>query len=77
MAKTIYTLRYGHSDIDTPGNVRMLATDDKSAIIEAKKACRDGFRNQSWARVELSTGQVYACRNVHGEVISRIIEGWN
>lgn len=74
MAKLItYTMRYAHSDSDTPGSLRMLASNDRLAITEARQFCLNGYRNQTWANVALSTGQTYACRNVHGEVVSRML----
>jgi hypothetical protein len=65
---TTYTIRYCHDDNCTPGTLEIEAASDAAAVEALRKFVRDGFRNQTWAMVDLGDGQIYGAHNSHGEV---------
>lgn len=64
-----YQAKFAHSPDDTTGTMSLDATTDQEAIIEVSDFVRDGFRNASWARVDLSGGRSYLVENQHGEAV--------
>jgi len=45
------------------------ALSDAQAVQEVREFVRTGYRNGTWANVELSDGRLYGCRNEHGEAV--------
>lgn len=68
-----YIARYAHSDEDTVGNLELNASTDAEAIAELKDFVTSGYRNGTWANVELSTGEAFGCRNRHGTAICQTV----
>lgn len=66
---TIYTARFGHTEESIPGTIELSATSDSSAVIEIRQFVLNGYRNGTWANVQLSDGSVYCCKNEHGEAV--------
>lgn len=46
-----YSVRYGHSESDVPGTMRMDATSDEGLIQRLHAFVPDGMRNGTWATV--------------------------
>ena len=68
---TKYIARYAHSDTDTPADLALDASNDAEAKAEIKAFVASGYRNGTWANIELADGSVYSCRNMHGECAAR------
>lgn len=65
-----YTARYAHGDSGIPGDLTLAATSDPEAIAEVDALVADGYRNGTWATIELADGTVYRARNEHGRVVA-------
>lgn len=65
-----YTAKYGHSNNDAQGRLNLDATDDASAMAEVDGFVAAGYRNGTWATIELSDGSAYTARNEHGRAVS-------
>lgn len=69
-----YQITYGHTQSDcTPGTLTLSATNDADAINETRKFVADGYRNETWAAVDLADGRAYTVSNVHGEAVGKYI----
>ncbi len=64
-----YTARYAHSDSDDAGVLSLDATTDAQAVAEVRRFVESGYRNQTWACVELQDGRSYCVRNQHGKAL--------
>jgi hypothetical protein len=63
-----YQITYGHTMADcTPGTLTLKATTDTEAIKEIREFVAEGYRNETWAAIELADGRFYNVRNVRGE----------
>lgn len=67
---TKYQIKYGHTQRDcTPGSLTLKATTDAQAIDETRKFVSDGYRNETWAAIDLADGRAYTVRNVRGKAV--------
>jgi hypothetical protein len=67
-----YQIIYGHTHADsTPGTLTLAATNDADAIRDIRKFVADGYRNETWAAIDLADGRAYTVRNVHGKAVGR------
>ncbi|HOW47355.1 MAG TPA: hypothetical protein PLB26_06845 [Rubrivivax sp.] len=64
-----YIAVYAHADTDMPGSLELDATTDAEAIAEIKQLVESGYRNGTWATVELSDGRTASYCNRHGEAV--------
>lgn len=72
MAK--YQIAYGHTMADcTPGTLTLAATNDDDAIRELCAFVADGYRNETWAALDLANGGGYTARNVRGNAVGQYI----
>jgi len=69
-----YQITYGHSTADcVPGTLTLAATNDADAIKETQKFVAEGFRNESWAALDLADGRAYTVRNVRGNAVGQYV----
>lgn len=67
-----YQMVYGHTSNDcTPGHLTMDATADSDAVSDLLDFVKGGYRNETWASVELSDGRSYVARNVRGGAVGQ------
>lgn len=64
-----YQAAYAHSNNDSAAQMDLDASSDTQAVSEVRDFVRSGYRNGTWANVELSDGRLYGCRNEHGESV--------
>lgn len=64
------TIYYGHGN-GTPGTLTRAT--DKDAVRTVRDLVRQGFRNATWATVELSDKRVYQAHNAHGRIVSHYL----
>ena len=64
-----YQAAYAHSNESSVGHLDIDASSDAQAVQEVREFVRAGYRNGTWANVELSDGRLYGCRNEHGEAV--------
>jgi hypothetical protein len=64
---TKYTAIFAHSDSDVPGKLTLDASNDVEAKAELKAFVESGYRNGTWANIELSDGAGFGYRNEHGK----------
>ena len=67
---TTYTASIWHGN-GTVGTLQLKSENDQQAIAELDAIVAAGYRNETGAGVELSDGQRYTARNVHGEASGR------
>ncbi len=63
-----YTIRYGHSETDIPGQFKIHAATDQDAINEVNAFVKSGYRNGTWATMAITDGY-YAAHNEHGKAV--------
>lgn len=63
-----YPMIYGHDDGGTPGRTTLQAINDENAIDQARRFVADGYRNSTWATLELGES-AYTAHNVHGQAV--------
>ena len=68
-----YQLTYGHDSNGTPGRVTLQANSAREAIEQTRKFVADGFRNETWATVDLGDEGAYTARNVHGRAVGQVL----
>lgn len=67
-----YQANYGHTMSDcTPGTLTLAATDDNAAIKEIREFVSEGYRNETWATIELADGSSYTARNIRGNAVGQ------
>lgn len=66
---TKYQAAYAHSNNDSAAQMDLDASSDAQAVEEVREFVRAGYRNATWANVELSDGRIYGCRNEHGDAV--------
>jgi len=66
-----YTILYGHDDNCGTGILEWIADKDADVIEKLDKFVSEGFRNCTWATVELKNGKSYRSKNVNGSAL-----GW-
>lgn len=67
-----YQIVYGHTQADcTPGTLTLAATTDDEAVAETRKLVQDGYRDETWATIDLSDGRAYNVRNIRGEAVGK------
>ena len=64
-----YTARYAHSNTDTPADMTLDAKNDREAVAKVRQFVADGYRNGTWANVELADGRSYRASNKHGKAV--------
>jgi len=64
-----YLASFAHTDDGPVGHIRLNAASDAQAVEEVREFVRHGYRNGTWASVELSDGRIYGCRNEHGDAL--------
>lgn len=64
-----YVMSYSHSQTgEWGGAIRLDATDDEAAKVEARDFVAQGYRNGTGASVDLQAGGTYRCWDEHGVV---------
>ena len=63
-----YPMIYGHDDGGTPGRTTVQAVTDEDAVEQARRFVGDGYRDNTWATIDLGES-VYTARNVHGQAV--------
>lgn len=66
-----YQARFAHGANDIPGVLDLDAKTDSEVKAKIDSFVVQGYRNQTWAAVELSTGENYCRYNLHGRVSAR------
>ena len=66
-----YQALFAHGANDIPGVLDLDAKTDSEAKAEIDSFVVQGYRNQTWASIELSTGETYCRHNLHGRVSIR------
>lgn len=69
-----YTMTYGESDNCVPGTIALDASTDQEATDAARSYVQSGFRNGSWAFVQLQSGAVVRFANQHGQAVGGVSE---
>ena len=65
-----YQITYGHNLQNcAPGTLTLPATTDAEALKQISKLVTDGYRDETWAAVDLSDGRAYNVRNVRGHAV--------
>jgi len=64
-----YQVAYAHSNESSVGHLDIDASSDAQAVQADARAFVAGYRNGTWANVELSDGRIYGCRNEHGDAV--------
>lgn len=65
-----YTIRYCHGS-GTPGTLMRSAGRDRDIVRYVRKLVADGYRNETWATVEVDGG-CYTARNVRGRPVGHL-----
>lgn len=68
-----YVGKYGHEDNCVPSTLELDATTDIKAIDEIRAFVVSGYRDGTWATVELSGNRVYTCRNDAGRAVGKYV----
>lgn len=68
----MYAAIYNESANSSAVKLQLDAKTDRDAKREVRKAVSDGYRNMTFASVELSDGKCYTVHNKHGRVVGRI-----
>jgi hypothetical protein len=67
-----YQIVYGHAMADcTPGTLTLKSENDADALIEVRKFIADGYRDESWAALDLQDGRSYSVRNIRGNPVGQ------
>ena len=70
MEMSKYQITYGHSQTKCgPGTLTLAAENDAEAVKEARKFVADGYRDATWAALDLSDGRSYNVQNVRGNAV--------
>lgn len=65
-----YTINYRDNEHDSGVQIEIEAQDDQAAIAACNKKVESGYRNQSFANVEIEGG-TYSCANQHGNAVGQ------
>ena len=67
-----YQMVYGHDDRGTPGSATLQSATEDGAVEQARRFVADGYRNSTWATLELGE-RVFTARNVHGNAVGQYV----
>ena len=69
-----YQITYGHTQADcTPGTLTLAATTEQGAISETQRFVQDGYRNETWAALDLADGRAYSVCNIRGNAVGQCV----
>ena len=66
-----YIANFRHGETGNGGQLLLSAKNDEEAIEEIRAFVASGYRNETFAGVDLSNGDHYTARNEHGQVKGR------